>query len=81
METFSFNPPRNLSEEGTWMLATPSSEATNSVFNLFNENNSFSMTTQRYWTFRGGSAQTINELLDLLRLRQQQVIELHVKEV
>ena len=39
METFSFNPPINLSEEGKWLLAVTSFEATNSVFNITSENN------------------------------------------
>ena len=33
METFSFNPPINLSEEGNWLTAVSTFEATNSVSN------------------------------------------------
>ena len=33
MQTFSFNPPINLVEEGKWLLAISSFEATNSAFN------------------------------------------------
>ena len=43
MQTFSFNPPINLVEEGKWLLAVSSLECTNSVFNITNENNSFSI--------------------------------------
>ena len=43
MQTFSFNPPKNLLEEGKWLLAVSSFECTNSVFNITNENNSFSI--------------------------------------
>ena len=41
-QTFSFNPPIKLVEEGKWLLAVSSFECTNSVFNITNENNSFS---------------------------------------
>ena len=34
MQTFSFNPPINLAEEGKWLLAVTSFEATNSVLNI-----------------------------------------------
>ena len=37
METFSFNPPLNLSKEGTWLSAVTSLEAINSVFNITHE--------------------------------------------
>ena len=43
-QTFSFNSPINLSEEGKWLPAVTSFEATNSVFLKTNENNSFSIT-------------------------------------
>ena len=42
-EIYSFNPPINLIEEGKWLLAVSSFECTNSVFNITNENNSFSI--------------------------------------
>ena len=43
MQTFSFNPPINLLEEGKWLLGLSSLECTNSVFDITNENNSFSI--------------------------------------
>ena len=43
MQTFSFSPPINLVEEDKWLLAVSSFECTNSVFNITNENNSFSI--------------------------------------
>ena len=43
MQTFSFNPPINSVEEGKWLLAVSSFECTSSVFNITNENISFSM--------------------------------------
>ena len=42
-QTFSFNPPINLLEEGKWLLAVSSFECTNSVFNITDENNNFSI--------------------------------------
>ena len=42
-QTFSFNPPINLVEEGKWLLGVSSFQCTNSVFNITNENNSFSI--------------------------------------
>ena len=61
METFSFNPPINPSEEREWLLAVTSFEATNSVFNITDENNSFSISTISYWTPEGGE-ELINKL-------------------
>ena len=49
METFSFSPPINLFEEGKWLLAVTFFEATNSVFNITDENNSFSITIPGHW--------------------------------
>ena len=43
MQTFSFNSPINLVEEGKWLLAVSSFECKNSVFNITNENKSFSI--------------------------------------
>ena len=43
MQRFAVNPPINLIEEGKWLLAVTSFECTNSVFNITDENNSFSI--------------------------------------
>ena len=43
MQTFSFNPPLNLIEEGKWLMAVSLFDCTNSVFDITNENNSFSI--------------------------------------
>ena len=76
-QTFSFSPPKNLIEEGRWLLAVTSFECTNSVFNIANENNSFSIIIPGH--YQNKSAQkTINELNKLLELTS---LELHVKEV
>ena len=49
METFSYNPPINLSQKEKWLLAVSSFEATNSVFNITDKTNSFSITTLGHW--------------------------------
>ena len=42
-QTFSFNPPSNLLDEGKWLLGVSLFDCTNSVLNITNENNSFSI--------------------------------------
>ena len=80
MQTFSFNPPINLVEEGKWLLAVSSFECTNSVFNITNENNSFSITIPGHWNSESAE-ETIGELNKLLGLRSQNDIDLHVEQV
>ena len=43
MQIFAFNPPINLVKEGEWLMAVSLFDCTNSVFNITNENNSFSI--------------------------------------
>ena len=45
MQTFSFNLPVKLVEEGKWLLAVSCFEGTDSVFITTNENNCFSIST------------------------------------
>ena len=78
--TFSFNPPINSFEEGKLLLAVNCFEATNSVFNITDESNSFSNSTTSHWSSRGG-AEAIDTLHQLLTLRSRKDIELHVEEV
>ena len=80
MQTFSFNPPINLFEEGKWLLAVSSFECTNSVFNITNENNSFSIIVPGHYETKSAQ-KTIDELNNLLELRSQNGIELHVEQV
>ena len=80
MQTFSFNPPINLFEEGKWLLAVSSVECTNSVFNITNENNSFSIIVPGHYETESAE-KSINELNKLLELRSQNGIELHVEQV
>ena len=80
MEKFFLSPPVNLVEERKWLLTEISFEASNSVFNITHEKNTFSKTIPGHWSSRGG-AETINTLQKLLQLRHQNDIELHVQEV
>ena len=68
METFSFSPSINLVEEGKWLLAVTSLEETNSILNIANENNSFSISIPGHWNSEDGEKR-INELNKLLQLR------------
>ena len=76
-QTFSFNPPINLVEEDKWLLAVCSFECTNSVFNITNDNNSFSIIIPAHWETEFAE-KIIDELNRLLELR---TLELHVNEV
>ena len=80
MQTSSFNPPINLFEDGKWLLAVSSFECTNSVFNITNENISFSIIVPGHYETESAE-KTINELNKLLELRSQNGIELHVEQV
>ena len=77
MQTFSFNPPINLVEEGKWLLAVSSFECTNSVFNITNENNSFSIIILGHYQ-NESDEETTDDLNKLLELKS---LELHVEEV
>ena len=77
MQTFSFNPPLNLIEEGKWLLAVSSFECTNSVFNITNENMSFSIIIPGHYKTEFAE-KVINDLNKLYELKS---LELHVEEV
>ena len=77
MQTFSFIPPINLVEEDKWLLAVSSFECTNSVFNITDDNNSFSIIIPAHWETEFAE-KIIDELNRLLELRN---LELHVNEV
>ena len=55
-------------------------EATNSVFTVTDENNSFSNAIPGRWKSKSAE-RNIGELNNILELRSQNDIELHVKEV
>ena len=80
MQTFSFKPPINLVEEGKWLLAVSSFECTNSIFNITNENNSFSIIIPGHYETESAE-KTIDELKKLLELRSENGIDLHVEQV
>ena len=61
MQTFSFNPPINLFEQDKWLLAVSSFECIVFVFNITNENNSFSITVPSHWPNKS-DAMANNEL-------------------
>ena len=76
-QIFSFSPPINLLEEGKWLLAVSSFECTSSVFNITNENNSFSTIIPGHYQteFAEKMINVLNKLLDL------KFLGLHVEEV
>ena len=77
MQTFSFHPPINLVEEGKWLIAVSSLECTNSVFNITNENNSFSIIIPGHYETEFAE-KIIDDLKNLIELK---FLELHVEEV
>ena len=76
-QTFSFSPPINLFEEDKWLLAVSSFECTNSVFNITDDNNSFSIIIPGHYQNKSDE-KTIDDLNKLLELKS---LELHVEEV
>ena len=80
LQTFSFSPPINLVEEGKWLLGVSSFECTNSVYNITDENNSFSITIPGHCETKSAE-KTIDELNKLLELSSQNGIDLHVEQV
>ena len=77
MQTFSFNPPINLVEESKWLMVLSLFDCTNSVYNITNENNSFSIIIPVHYETESAE-KIINDLNKLIELRS---LELHVKEV
>ena len=78
LQTFSFNPPKHLVEEGKWLLAVSSFECTNSVFNITIENIAFSITIPGHWNCE--SAEKTVEKLKLLELDKKD-LSLHIAAV
>ena len=76
-QTFSFNPPINLIEEDKWLIAVSSFECTNSVFNITDDNNSFSIIISGHYQ-NESDEETIDNLNKLFELKS---LELHVEEV
>ena len=61
MQTFSFNPPINLVEQGKWPMAVSLFDCTNSVFTITNENKSFSIFIPGYYQNKSDE-KTIDDL-------------------
>ena len=80
MQTFLFNPPINLIEKGEWLMAVSLFDFTNSVFNITDENNSFSINIPGHSQNKSDEI-TIERLNTLLERRSENGIELHVEEV
>ena len=80
MDTFSFNPPINLAEEGKCLLAVISFDATKSVFNITKENNTFSVSIPGFWVAKG-SEEIVDKLTNMLQFRSENDIELHIEEI
>ena len=76
MQTFSFNPPINLVEEGKWLMAVSLFNCTISVFNITNENNSFSIIIPGHYQNKSDE-KTIDDLNKLIELKS---LELHLEE-
>ena len=76
-QKFSFNPPINLVEEGKWLIGVTRLECINSVFNITNENKSFSIIIPGH--FKNKSDEYIID--DLNKLSELKSLELHVEEV
>ena len=82
MKAFSSNPLINIAEGGEWLLAVTSFETTKSVFDITEKNNIFSISIPVYWRiFEKLERGIIDKLKDILKLRSQNVIQLHVEEV
>ena len=77
IQTFPFSPPINSFEEGKWLLGVFLFECTISVFNITNENNSFSIIIAGHYETESVE-KTIVELEKLLELRS---LKLHETEV
>ena len=77
MQTFSFNPTISLVEEDKWLMAVSLFDCRNSVFNITNENNSFSIIIPGHYETESAE-KAVDEINKLLELKS---LELHVNEV
>ena len=80
METFSFSPPLILLEEGKELLPVIFFETTNSVFNITDENKSFSVTAPGHWNSES-TEKTIDEVNKSNDLSSENDIDFHVMRV
>ena len=76
-QTFSFNPPIKLVEEDKWLLAVSSFECTNSIFNITDDDNSFSIIIPGHY-----ETELAEKIIDELnRIFELRTLKLHVNEV
>ena len=81
MKTFSFNPPTKLVEEDKRLLSVTSVETTNSVFNIANKSNSFSVRIPFHCSIASFLEDNFTvKQNNLLKLKPENDIESHVKE-
>ena len=80
LQNFSFNPPRNLVEEGKRLLVVTSFTAANSVLNITIENSSSSISIPSHCNSEGGE-ELFSKLNILLELKSENDIEVHVEEI
>ena len=80
LDNFSFSPPESLCEGGKRLLAITLLQATNSIFNITDENNSFSFTIPSHWNSKSAE-KTSDEVNKVLKLKSQNDFECHVKQV
>ena len=66
LKIFSFSPRMNFFEESKWLKTKTFFEATSSVFNITDENNSFSISTPGHWN--SDDEEVFNKLNKLLNL-------------
>ena len=78
VQTFRFRHQKNLIEGCNWLLVVSSFGATNSVFKISDENNSFPYSTPSHCNSEDGENFN-NKLHRLLELRSESDIDLHVK--
>ena len=82
MEIISINPSEKFSKGRKWLLAVTFFEATNCIFKIIDENNSFSIGKTGDWRMPNYLPDGIFvETKNLIELRSQNDIELQVKEV
>ena len=80
MQIFSFNPPKKSSEQDKWLPSVSSFEATKSVFNMTDENKSFSISMPGHRNSKPAE-KTFDALNKLITLTSENDIELRVGEV
>ena len=79
LDPFFLNSATDSMEEWKWLIEVTIFEPSNSILNQTQENHSFSIATPNFWTLRDGG-ETITKLNELMELRPQKDIEIHIKD-